>query len=123
MQAGGSEARRYALGLLLSGLSPEEAEAHLEGRLVQREAPTALTDPNNVLMKEVTTMAQPRGAVDIEGVTTRSNHSETRHCFAEGDPIPLGAPYERVERIGGAIESYHPSCFEAEFDRRELYGA
>jgi hypothetical protein len=53
MNAGSKEARRYTLGLLLSGLSPEEVEAHLEGRLVQQQAPTALTDPTNVLMKEV----------------------------------------------------------------------
>jgi hypothetical protein len=53
MYAGGEEARAYALSLLLAGLSPEQVEGHLEGRLVQREAPTALTDPNNVYMKEV----------------------------------------------------------------------
>lgn len=126
MQAGSGEARRYALSLLLAGLSPEEVETHLEGRLVQQAAPTALTDPTNVLMKEVGTMAQPteRGPVDIMGVTTRSNNVEgrARKCTACPDAIALHAPYERVMRLGGKVEFYHPGCFESEFGERVLYG-
>lgn len=127
MQAGSKEARRYALGLLLAGLSPEQAEARLEGRLVQREAHTALTDPTNVMMKEVGTMAQPRGAIDIKGVTTRHNQSDARHCVgnAHGLFSGIGAdePYERVMLLDGTVESYHPDCFAAKFGARGLYGA
>jgi hypothetical protein len=110
MQAGSSEARRYALGLLLAGLSPEEAERRLEGRLVQQEAPTALTDPTNVLMKEV-------------GVTTRTNTSDTRTCMSCLKRIDKGRSYERVARDMHTFESYHTSCFAYEFGERRLYGA
>jgi len=125
MQAGSSEARRYALGLLLAGLSPEQVETHLEGRLVQREALTALSDPNNVLLKEVTTVAQPtqRGPVDILGVTTRTNTSDGRRCNACHKRIPIGRPYERVARDEHTFESYDPGCFVEEFGERRLYGA
>jgi hypothetical protein len=125
MQAGSSEARRYALGLLLAGLSPEEAERRLEGRLVQQEAPTALTDPTNVLMKEVGTMAHPaqRGPVDILGVTTRTNTSDTRTCMSCLKRIDKGRSYERVARDMHTFESYHTSCFAYEFGERRLYGA
>jgi hypothetical protein len=125
MQANSTEARRYALGLLLAGLSPEEVEVRLEGRLVPARPLTALTDPTNVGMQEVTTMAQPtaRGPVDITGVTTRRNTSRDRHCFAEGETITVGQQYERVMRSDGAVESYCLDCFVAEFGERELYGA
>lgn len=125
MQAGSSEARRYTLGLLLAGLSPEEAEGHLEGRLVQQAAPTALTDPNNVLMKEVGTMTQAheRGPVEILGVTTRTNTTEGRTCEACHVFVLMGQKYERVARDENTFESYHRDCFEVEFGRRELYGA
>lgn len=124
MYAGSSEARRYTLGLLLAGLSPEQVERHLEGRLVQREAPTALADPTNVLMKEVGTMAQPteRGPVDILGVTTRTNTSVTRTCTSCISRIDVGVHYERVARDKHTFESYHTGCFSEEFGRRELYG-
>lgn len=128
MYAGSSEARRFALGLLLAGLSPEQVEARLEGRLVQREAVTALSDPTNVLMKEVAavTQAHERGPVDILGVTTRTNTSEDRRCASEecpAWPILVGKTYERVARDEHTFESYHPECFVVEFGRRELYGA
>lgn len=48
-----AEAQAHALGLLLAGLSPEEVEQDLEGRLAEPEAATALTDPTNVLLEEV----------------------------------------------------------------------
>jgi hypothetical protein len=44
----------HILGLLLRGYSPEEVEAMLEGTLPWPGPPTALTDPTNVLMQEVT---------------------------------------------------------------------
>lgn len=126
MQAGSSEAQRYTLGLLLAGLSPEEAERHLEGRLVQQSPRTALTDPTNVLMQEVTVMAQPsENTVAIMGVTTRTNNSPHRRCTACRSPIPLGAQYERVARLPGApdpIESYDITCFIEEFGSRGAFG-
>lgn len=63
-----------------------------------------------------------RGAVDIRGVTTRQNTNPERTCEADGEPVKIGAHYERVMRTDGSIESYHPGCFKEEFDRRELYG-
>jgi hypothetical protein len=125
MHAGTEEARRYALGLLRGGMSPEQAEAHLAGRLVQHGPLTALTDPSNVLMKEVPTVteAHARGPVDIMGVTTRTNTSEHRACVSCLHRIDVGRRYERVARKPGpVIESYHVSCFEDEFGARELYG-
>lgn len=125
MHTNSGMARGYALGLLLAGYSPEEAEVHLEGRLVQQEPRTALSDPTNVLMKEVPAMAQPtRGPVEIMGVTTRFNNVEgrARRCTACPDAIALRAPYERVMRLGGKVEFYHPQCFESEFGERVLYG-
>lgn len=44
----------YVLGLLERGYSPEEAELVLEGTLPWPDEPTALSDPTNVLMVEVT---------------------------------------------------------------------
>lgn len=74
-------------------------------------------------------MAQPtaRGPVDIMGVTTRSNHSEERRCvselcFHEQRRITMGRPYERVARLNGSIEFYHPKCFVEEFGDRAAYG-
>ncbi len=49
-----AEAREHVLGLLLRGMSPEEIEERMEpgfGCVLER---TALTDPSNVLMTEVT---------------------------------------------------------------------
>ena len=125
MYAGSTEARRYALGLLLAGLSPEQVETHLEGRLVQREAVTALSDLTNVELKEVVTMAHPtqRGPVEIQGVTTRHNNNEDRTCEACPNMIDIGVAYERVARLDGKIQSYHRGCFEYEFGERRLYGA
>lgn len=127
MQAGSKEARRYVLGLLLAGLSPEEAEAHLAGRLVQQEAHSALTDPiNDPVMREVPAMAQPtRGPVEILGVTTRTNTSNNRYCASEEcmvGLIEIGKRYERVARDEETIECYHPICFVNEFGERGLYG-
>jgi hypothetical protein len=50
------EARLAAdvLRLLERGYSPEEAEQVLEGTLPWPDEPTALSDPTNVLMTEVT---------------------------------------------------------------------
>lgn len=48
------QARRDALGLLLAGYTPEEAEAVLEGTLPWPGELTALSDPTNVLLQEVT---------------------------------------------------------------------
>ena len=126
MYAGSQEARRYALGLLLAGMSPEQAEGHLAGRLVQREAPSALTDPNNdPVFKEVDPMAQPtqRGPVDIKGVTTRTSETWDRRCEACKQRIHRGSSYERVARDSYTFESYHPECFVEEFGERRLYGA
>lgn len=67
-------------------------------------------------------MAHPRGAVDIEGVTTRTNTNNERTCVSCVTRIDVGVRYERVARLGGAIESYHRGCFEEEFGPRELYG-
>lgn len=124
MHAGSEEARSYALGLLLAGLSPEQVETHLAGRLVQQEAPTALSDQTNALMKGVTTMAQPteRGPVQIKGVTTRTNNTGGRECEGCEWRIVLGDDYERVMRLDGRVEFYHPDCFVEEFGSRELYG-
>ncbi len=51
------QARRTAdaLGLLLGGYSPEEVERVLEGTLPHPDERTALSDPTNVLMQEVST--------------------------------------------------------------------
>lgn len=42
-----------ALRLLNQGHSPEEVEVALEVRRLAHRPPTALSDPNNVLMQEV----------------------------------------------------------------------
>lgn len=63
-----------------------------------------------------------RGAVEIVGVTTRHNTSETRTCMGCVQRIDIGVAYERVARTGGAIESYHVACFEEEFGTRGNYG-
>ena len=68
------------------------------------------------------TQAHRRGPVEIEGVTTRNNTSEKRTCVSCLHSIDLGRAYERVARLGGAIESYHIMCFESEFGTRSLYG-
>jgi hypothetical protein len=120
------QARRTAdaLGLLLGGYSPEEVERILEGTLPHPDDRTALSDPTNVLMQEVTPMAQPtaRGPVDIKGVTTRTNTSSTRTCEGCLRGVPLNAKYERVARDEQTIESYHVWCFADEFGERRLYG-
>jgi len=70
-------------------------------------------------------MAQPRGPVDILGVTTRTNSSADRYCASEACPVPLievGKTYERVARDEHTFESYHPACFGEEFGERRLYG-
>lgn len=67
-------------------------------------------------------MAQPRGPVEIMGVTTRKNTSPNRYCKADGLRIEVHSDYERVMRKDGSIEFYSPGCFEAEFGSRELYG-
>lgn len=69
-------------------------------------------------------MVQPteRGPVDIVGVTTRTNTSETRTCSSCIGRIDEGVRYERVAREEHTFESYHVACFEEEFGRRELYG-
>lgn len=46
-------AQRDALGLLLAGYTPEQIEDILAGDLPHPDEPTALSDPTNVLMKEV----------------------------------------------------------------------
>lgn len=53
MTEAAGRAQRNALGLLLAGYTPEEVERVLEGTLPHPDAPTALSDPNNVLMQEV----------------------------------------------------------------------
>lgn len=126
MYAGSEEARRYTLGLLLAGLTPEDVEGHLEGRLVMQAGPSALTDPNNdPVFKEVVPVAQPthRGPVEILGVTTRVNTSETRTCTTCISRIDVGVRYERVARDKDTIESHHVACFADEFGERRLYGA
>lgn len=50
-----------ALRLLNEGHSPEEVEEALEARWQANNPATALTDPTNVLMKEVTSDGQGRG--------------------------------------------------------------
>lgn len=72
-------------------------------------------------------MAHQPGTVDILGVTTRTSTSNDRSCHSEECPIGAGTilpgqEYERVARLDNTIEFYHPSCFEREFGRRELYG-
>lgn len=67
-------------------------------------------------------MAQPRGPVEIMGVTTRTNTSLDRHCAACGKRIEMHEHYERVARNEGQIESYSLGCFEDEFGERRLYG-
>lgn len=67
-------------------------------------------------------MAHPRGPVEIKGVTTRTNESETRTCVSCVHRIDVGRQYERVARSEGNIESYHVMCFTEEFGARELYG-
>jgi hypothetical protein len=111
-----------ALRLLNEGYTPEEVETALEVRWLAARPPTALTDPNNVLMQEVTKMAQPRGPIEIKGVTTRTNTSETRSCPSCLQKIDVGVRYERVARDEHTIECYHVMCFEEEFGARELYG-
>jgi len=118
-------AKREAL--LSIGYSREEVEGVLSGTLPPPGGYTALTDPTNVLMREVAPVGQPtheRGPVDIMGVTTRTNTSEHRTCRSEGclQRIAPGQRYERVARLNQKIESYHTACFEDEFGPRELYG-
>lgn len=67
-------------------------------------------------------MLQPRGPVEIMGVTTRTNTSEDRHCAACGKRIEVDEHYERVARNERTIESYSMGCFEDEFGPRGLYG-
>lgn len=64
----------------------------------------------------------PRGAVEITGVTTRHNTSDTRTCMSCLMPVRVGVAYERVARTNGDIESYHVACFEYEFGTRSNYG-
>lgn len=64
-----------------------------------------------------------RGPVRIHGVTTRVSTSEDRSCAACSKRIHTETEYERVARLGGKIESYHPPCFADEFGEREAYGA
>ncbi len=114
-----------ALRLLQAGLTPEEVEARMYPRGEPVRPLTALSDPTNVVMQEVSTMAQPtaRGPVEIMGVTTRTNSSENRKCTGCLERIDVGVRYERVARIPGPkIESFHVMCFEYEFGKRELYG-
>lgn len=63
-----------------------------------------------------------RGAVEITGVTTRHNTSETRTCACCLHRISVGRAYERVMRTNGDVESYHVGCFESEFGTRSNYG-
>jgi hypothetical protein len=63
-----------------------------------------------------------RGAVEITGVTTRQNTSDTRVCVACLHRVEVGRAYERVMRTGGEVESYHVGCFESEFGARSNYG-
>lgn len=63
-----------------------------------------------------------RGAVDIEGVTTRHNTTESRTCVSCLHRIDIGRAYERVMRLNGDVESYHIGCFEEEFGTRSNYG-
>ena len=63
-----------------------------------------------------------RGAVEIMGVTTRTNTSDNRPCVCCLHRIDLGRAYERVMRVNGDIESYHVACFEEEFGTRSNYG-
>jgi hypothetical protein len=69
-------------------------------------------------------MAHPtaRGPVEIQGVTTRRNTTETRTCVCCLHHIRVDGEYERVMRLSGDIESYHLRCFTDEFGARELYG-
>jgi hypothetical protein len=68
-------------------------------------------------------MAQPRGPVEIMGVTTRTNGSPNRTCVGCVSKVDVGVKYERVARSPGpVIESYHVACFEDEFGERRLYG-
>ena len=67
-------------------------------------------------------MARPRGPVEIKGVTTRHNESDTRTCEGCVHRIDVGVRYERVMRAEGNVESYHPVCFVEKFGTRELYG-
>ncbi len=117
-------AQAYALSLLLAGYTPEETEDRLEAARWCERPPTALSDQKNVLMQEVSDMAQPRerGLVDILGVTTRTNTSGERTCPSCVQRIDVGVRYERVARDEHTIECYHVGCFEEEFGRRELYG-
>lgn len=57
-----AEARAHVLALLLRGYSPEDVEDRLaQGNGCVLEA-TALTDPTNVLMQEVTDDGAPEGS-------------------------------------------------------------
>jgi hypothetical protein len=116
------EAQARALGLLEAGHTPEYVEWWLGQCTTGVHGRTALSDPTNVLMQEVTKMAQPRGPIEIKGVTTRTNTSETRSCPSCLQKIDVGVRYERVARDEHTIESYHVACFEEEFGARELYG-
>lgn len=55
MTKANGRARRDALGLLLAGYTPEDVERVLEGTLPHPDERTALSDPTNVLMQEVST--------------------------------------------------------------------
>lgn len=63
-----------------------------------------------------------RGAVEITGVTTRTNTSPDRVCLACLGTITIGQAYERVMRTNGDVESYGVVCFEREFGTRSNYG-
>lgn len=53
MTKANGRARRDALGLLLADYTPEQVEAILAGTLPHPDAPSALSDPNNVLLEVV----------------------------------------------------------------------
>lgn len=54
-----AEAQAHALGLLLAGYSPEEVEQVLAGDLPAPLGRTALSDPTNVLLQEVSDATAP----------------------------------------------------------------
>jgi hypothetical protein len=57
-----AEVRAHVLALLLGGYSPEEVELALEGDQCILEGRTPLTDPTNVLLKEVAGDGSPQGS-------------------------------------------------------------
>lgn len=54
-----AEVQAHALGLLLAGYSPEEVEAILAGELPVPGELTALSDPTNVRLQEVSDGPSP----------------------------------------------------------------